>query len=135
MQACRKGGGQIRRCRRAAAAPRITTCPPRFLDFATCLQWKCFHTILFSPIAIYIIYGIADYKLRCHWLKYLQKDKIYVVLSCAGRKKNGLELNTCFFVHLHISINEIHNNFGERHQYKYLYATMMYLSMYTGIII
>ena len=39
---------------------------------------------------------MADYKLCCHWLKYLQKDKIYVVLSCAGRKQNGLELNAVF---------------------------------------
>ena len=29
---------QIRRLRRAAAAHCITTCPPRFLDFATCLH-------------------------------------------------------------------------------------------------
>ena len=37
-----EGGGaarfwQIRRRRRAAATRRITTCPPRFLDFGTCL--------------------------------------------------------------------------------------------------
>ena len=30
----------IKRCRRAAAVHRITTCPPGFLDFATCLHSK-----------------------------------------------------------------------------------------------
>ena len=29
---------QIRRCRRAVVARHITTCPPRFLDFAACLH-------------------------------------------------------------------------------------------------
>ena len=30
-------------------------------------------------------------------------------------------------MYLHVSNNEIHDNFGERYQYKYLYATMMYV--------
>ena len=49
MQACAKGGGgggahapQIladQKVPPAAAARRITTWPPRFLDFGTCLMW------------------------------------------------------------------------------------------------
>ena len=61
---------------------------------------------------------MADYRLCFHWLKHLQKDKIYVVLSCVGRKQKDLELNTCFLCrYLHVSITEIHDNFREPYQY------------------
>ena len=49
------------------------------------------------------------------------------------------EIRYVLFVYLHVSITEIHDNFREPYQYgKYLkvYATMMYLGMYTaGIIV
>ena len=77
------------------------------------------------------------YKLCFHWLKHLQKDKIYVVLSCVGRKQKDLELNTCFLCrYLHVSITEIHDNFREPYQYKYLRICNNDVPMYTnGIIV
>ena len=86
MQACRKqgAGGQlsprfwkVKRRRRATAACRITTCPPRFLDFATCL--KC--TIGISVLGWRYLLPMYIKYISFYEFSWMMRDLIFVISS------------------------------------------------------
>jgi hypothetical protein len=86
VQACRKqgAGGQlsprfwkVKRRRRATAACRITTCPPRFLDFATCL--KC--TIGTSVLGWRYLLPMYIKYISFYEFSWMMLDLIFVISS------------------------------------------------------
>ena len=78
----------------------------------TTVQWKFCHTILFPQIATH--HGRLQAVLSL--VETFTKGQNLRCAVVRRKNKNCLELNTCFFVYLHVLITKIHDNFGEPYQ-------------------
>ena len=103
-QACAKGGGrggtcpprfwQIRRRRRQRRRRRITVCPPRFLDFDTCLIWDLVQTkqaTFSSWIYVFNFHLLIKTKLIMNVLLRLHTPNLGLILGAflINRKEHG----------------------------------------------